>query len=328
MNISQIVRLASYNADAIKKAGTLAPFVTTAELYAWANEGNRKLEKKLRFLGANYFERIMLSTTAATEKIMGINYVPSTSLKLSTSTNTATLPPDFQELRYIKPITSSYETTPMERMSHEKKEFRDALRDTTARSLGSAMLFDIIGERTFLFVPRLATALDVEIGYIARTKRLFEYEAGTITTTDASTAVVGVGTTWSTGAPFDSSYLDLMVSTTATVPVADPSLVYDGVTLNRVASIETDTTLTLAAAKVGATSEKAYALASIPTTPEDYHFMMADYVTMKILAKGGDAGAARAIMNWPDDVSDMMGTAGQRQSQDAETIEDWDPWED
>ena len=169
MNISQIVRLASFNADAVKKAGTLAPFVTTAELYAWANEANRKLEKKLRFLGANYFERIMLSTTASTEKIMGIDYVP-LSLALNTSTNTATLPPDFQELRYIKPITSGYETTPMERMSHEKKEFRDALRDTTARTLGAAMLFDIIGERTFLFVPRLDTALDIEIGYIARTK--------------------------------------------------------------------------------------------------------------------------------------------------------------
>ena len=325
MNVSQIVRLASFNADAIKTAGTLSPFVTTAELLAWANEGSRKLEHKLRTLNVNYFERIMQSTSTAAEKIMGIDYTPAVSLPIAANTNTLTLPPDFQSLTFIKIITSGQESVILEKLSHNHHDFLTALRDTTARSPGTSMLFDIIGERTFMWVPRLSSALDIELGYIARPKRLHTYTTGTAACGDGVRSVVGTGTRWLAGAPFDSAYLDVMFSTSTTAVTADPSLVYDGTTLSRVASIESDTGLTLASTKTGAVSGVAYALASIPAYPEDYHYLLSDYVTMKVLAKAGDPAMARAVTGWPDNIADMLTTARDRQTEDPEVIEDWEP---
>lgn len=324
MNVSQIVRLASFNADAIKQAGTLAPFITSAELLAWANEGTRKLEHKLRTLNANYFERIMRST-GATEKIMGIDYNPVASLPLAASTNTLTLPPDFQSLTYIKIITSGYESTLLEKLSHNHHDFLDALRDTTTRTPGSVIYFDVISDRTLMWVPQLSSALNIEIGYVARPKRLHTYTTGTVSVGDGGVTVTGSGTRWSTGAPFDSAYLDIMLSSSGSAVTANPSLVYDGTTLNRVASITNDTTLVLASAKVGALNAVAYELSSIPAFPEDYHYLLSDYVAMKILAKAGDPQMARAVVGWPDNLADMLTTARDRQSEDPEVIEDWEP---
>jgi hypothetical protein len=326
MNVDQIVRLACYQSDAIKKAGTLAPFLTTAELLAWANEGNRKLEKKLRTTGAKYFERRMLSTTATAEKIGGINYTPSTSLPLAVGVNRLTLPPDFQEMKVLRIITSGYENTAIKYLPYDHAEFRSSLNDTTNRNAGCNLYWDIIGERTLVWTPRINTALDIEIDYIARQKRLHSYSTGTVSVSDTATTVTGVGTVWSTGAPFDSAYLDMMFSTGATAPVAEPSLIYDGVMLNRVASITDDTHLELAAAHVGAVAGKAFTLSSVPVVPEDYHYQIANFIEMKIRAKAGDSKASQAVMTWPDDMADMLTTASRRQSQEHETVESWEPW--
>lgn len=331
MNVSQIVRLASYNANATKKAGTLAPYVTAAELTAWADEGNRKLEHKLRQTNANYFEKVMQSTSSTAVTIEGITYTPTSSLPLAASTNTLTLPPDFQEMRYIKVITSGYEGTTLEFMKHDNSLFQQLLKDTTERAPGSSILWDIYGARTFVWVPRLSSALDIEIGYVARQKRLATYSTGTIAVTDATTGVVGTNTAWLIAARyFDTSQLDIMFgsSGSATLPTAEPTLVYDGATLNKVASITDATNLVLAANKVGTlASGTGYTLASVPTIPDDYHYILSDYVTMKILAKAGDPQMARALIQWPDNITDLLTTAGRRQTQDVETIEEWNPHE-
>src|SRR3990172_319802 len=179
MNVSQIVRLASYNANAIKKAGTLAPFITAAELTAWADEGNRKLELKLRQTNANYFEKTLESTSSTAVTYEGVAYTPTSSLPLAVGANTLSLPPDFQELRYIKVITSGYENTVLDHMDHADTIFQQLLKDTTNRTPGTAILWDIYGERTFVWVPRVSSALDIEIGYIARQKRLATDSPGT-----------------------------------------------------------------------------------------------------------------------------------------------------
>lgn len=327
MNVSQIIRLGCFKADAIKKAGTLAPFITEEELLSWANEGNRKLELKLRQARANYFTRTMLSTTAVAEKIMGVDYTPSTSMRLLTGTNTLTLPPDYQELNYIKVITSGYEATPLTRMPLQHADFRLMLSDTTGRTPGVGMFFDIQGERTLTFAPRLSSALDVEINYVARSKRLFKYTAGTIAVAHGSSDVVGVGTRWQTGGPFDSAYLDIMFNEGGTAPVPSPGLVYDGVNLARVASITDDLNLTLASAKVlGLIAGSHYELSSLPVYAEDYHYTLADYIAWCILAKGGEPTAQRALIQFPENIADMVTTAARRQVQDHETIEDWNPW--
>ena len=329
MNVSQITRLASYNANAIKKAGTLAPFVTAPELTAWADEGNRKLEFKLRQTNANYFEKTVQSTSSTAVVYEGVSYTPSTSLPLAVGANTLTLPPDFQELRYIKVITSGYTGTVLDRMDHTDTTFQQLLKDTTNRGAGTAMLWDIYGARTFVWVPRLSAALDIEIGYIARQKRLATYSTGTLAVTDATTAVAGTTTSWLVAARyFDVAQLDLMTGTSAsaTLPVPEPTWVYDGANLHKVASITDATNLVIAADKVGTLAAgTGYILASVPTVPEEYHYFIADYVTMKILAKAGDPQMARALIHWPDNIADMLTTAGRRQSGDVETVEDWDP---
>ena len=327
MNVSQIIRLGCFNADAIKKAGTLSPFVTDGELLAWANEGSRKLETKLRQTRANYFTRVKQSTDAVAEKIMGINYVPSASLPFNIGTNYATLPPDFQELNYIKFLTSGYEATPIMRRPHTHVDSRQMMMDTQNRTPGVQMFFDIIGERQLIFVPRLSVKLDVEIGYIARTKRLFYYNTGSMSILDSTFTLTGVGTRWAGGGPFDSAYLDCMFTSTGSAPVADPSLVYDGVNLARVSTIDTDTSITLASAKVGSLAEGSnYLLSSIPPYPEEYHYNLADYIAFKILAKAGDPTAQRSLSGWSDNIADLLTTAAHRQNQDHETIEDWNPW--
>jgi len=327
MNVSQIIRLGAFNADAIKKAGTLSPFVTDGELLAWANEGNRKLEGKLRQTRANYFTRFKRSTDAVAEKIMGINYTPSTSLPLTVGTNYSTLPPDLQELNYIKILTSGYEATPIVRRPHTHGDFRQMLMDTQNRNPGVQMSFDIIGERQLIFVPRLSVQLDIEIGYVARTKRLFYYNTGSITATDANATITGAGTRWSTGGPFDSAYLDMMFNAGGTAVTPDPSAVYDGVNLARVSTIVSDTEITLAATKVGALAALSnYLLSSVPVYSEEYHYNLADYIAFKILAKAGDPSAQRSLSGWVDNIGDMITTAARRQNQDHEVIEDWNPW--
>ena len=329
MNVSQIVRLASYNANAIKKAGTLAPHVTAAELTAWADEGNRKLEWKLRETNSSYFEKTLASTSSTAVVYEGVSYTPSTSLPLAASTNTLTLPPDFQEMRTVRVITSGYESTLLTHLDHTSRDFRTLLNDTTDRGQGTTLFWDIYGGRTFTWVPRISSALDITLHYIARTKRLATFSTGTIAITDATDAVAGTSTAWLPPSRyFDTAYLDIMfgASASATLPTAEPTLVYDGGTLNKVSSITDATNLVLAANKVGTLAAgTGYTLASVPVVPEEYHHIIADYVTMKILAKGGDPGMARALIMWPENVSDLMTTASRRQTVEAETVEDWDP---
>ena len=329
MNVAQITRLASYNANAIKKAGTLAPHVTAAELTAWADEGNRKLEWKLRQTNASYFEKTLASTSSTVSYYEGVAYTPSTSLPLAISTNTLTLPPDFQEMRTVRVITSGYESTLLVHLDHTHPDFRSLLNDTTDRGAGTSLFWDIYGQRTFTWVPRISTALDITIHYIARTKRLATYSTGTIAVTDATTAVTGTSTAWLPPSRyFDTAYLDIMFgsSASATLPTAEPTLVYDGGTLNKVSSITDATNLVLAADKVGTLAAgTGYTLASVPVLPEEYHHIISDYVTMKILAKGGDPGSARALVMWPENISDLLTTASRRQTTEVETIEDWDP---
>ena len=300
-----------------------------AELIAWANEGNRKLEWKLRALGANYFQKRMLSTSATAVFFEGISYTPSTSLPIAVSVNRLTLPPDFLEMKYINGITSGYESISMTYLDHTDPAFQMLLKDTTDRGRGAEMYWDIIGNRTLLWVPRIGTALDIEIGYIGRTQMLGQYSTGTLAITDATDDAVGSSTVWTTlSRYYDASQFDIMWGTSAssTVPTAEPTLVYDDVSMSRVLSIESATALTTAANKQGTlASGTGYQISSVPVVPPEYHHIIADYVTLKILSKAGDPQAQRALMNWPDNVADLQTTAGRRQTADAEHIEDWNP---
>ena len=293
MNADQIVKLAAFQANAINQDGTLAPFFTIPQLYVWLNDANFELEKSIRSIYDDYFVRMMLSTDATAQKIMGINYTPTT-LQLAASTSRFTLPPDFQTMRSIRALTSGYEYMDFVHKDMGHRDFQGYLRlpSTTTISPGGRILYDIIGERTLFIAPQLTSAVDIEIIYIARTKLLHRYQgAGTAAVTDATTAVTGVNTVWSSGTPFDAAYLDIMfgVASPSTLTNIDISWIYNGVERNRVASIESDTALTLAAAKVGTVAASAnVVLSSLPVLPPEHHAALADFVTAQMFAKAGN----------------------------------------
>ena len=333
MNIEQIARLAAYQAQEVKQSGVLGPAMTASIIRTFVNDANREAEKLIRRVREDYFTRVMNSATDTTaEKICGISYTPSVSLKLAASTMRFTLPPDFLTLKSIRVVTAGYENVDFQRRDITHPDFQTLLRrDTLTTALFEmGCFYDIIGERTLMISPLLPAALDIELIYIATTKRLHYYSVGTITATDASTAITGSGTTWLAGSPFDSAYLDLMVSGTgvATVPVADPGSVYDGVALSRVASITTDTAIVLAAPKVGAVAAGGgYALASVPAIPEDAHYALADYATASVLASVGTPGKAEWFMKrFQSRVAGITMNAATRDV-DVQTVVDYNPAE-
>lgn len=336
MNTEQIVRLALFQANAVKQTGSALPFASDGELYAWANDGNIEVEKILREQMDDYFLRMMNSSTDTTaEKIMGIDYTPSTSLRLAASTTRFTLPPDFETLRSMRCVTSSYEYMRFIPLDLSTREFQYQLRRASTDTFGPGidLLYDITGERTLWIAPQLNSAIDIEIGYIARTKKLVRYTTGSIASTTATTAVTGTGTTWSTGTPMDSAYLDIMfaASANAALPVADPSWAYNGVNLARVSSITNDTALVLASNKVGTlASGTGYILASVPVVPPEFHMMIVDWVTWKYLAKAGATYAAdadRYKVSYEKRTDGIRSPITRRQHADVERVEDWVPYD-
>ena len=337
MNCDQIFRLALFQTDQVKQSGTASSFAVNAELVSWVNDGNRRLEAVLRATRADYGTRIMNSETDTTaERIFGVSYTPSTSLRIAADTTSFTLPPDFQSMRVIRCVTDEYEDMLILPRDISSRDLQLALKgsNTTSASTGSTLFYDIIGDRTMRIAPAVDTAFDIEIVYVARTRPLVRYATGTIAVTDADTAVTGTSTVWLTNSPFDANYLDIMMGTSgsATLPVVDPTWDYDQINLAKVASITTNTALVLAANKSGTLAAgTGYILSSVPQAPPEYHFAIADYVTAKLLLKQGGSSTAKApafLASFSAILNDIKANASSRQSSEARFVEDDDPGED
>lgn len=332
MNADQIVKLAAFQANQIKQDGSLAPFFTIPELYTWLNDGNLELEKAIRSIYDDYFVRVMNSATGTTaEKILGIDYTPSSSLQLAASTSRFSLPPDLETVRSIRCVTAGFEYMEFEHKDMGHRNFQEFLKVPSSYSTtpGGRAYYDIIGERTLFIVPQLSSAVDIELIYVARTLPLHRYASGTIAITDATTTVTGTSTTWSTGTPFTAAYLDLLVNVTTPTALTNvnPSWVYDGVTRNRVASIASDTSLTLASNKVGAAAGgTAYILTSLPVLPPEHHHALADYVTAQIFAKQSKLDLFdRWFAKYEARKTTILNAISQRQP-DTEYVEEYSTW--
>lgn len=290
MNLDQIIVLAAQQASAVTQSGTLVPNYTMPMLQTWANDANLEVEKMIRSLFDDYFAKFMNSQTdTAPRKLLGITYNPSTTLKIPALTARITLPPDIETLRSIRVVTTGFEFMEFEHQDMNNRLFQEYLRVPTSYTVppGGRIFYDIVGERTLYMAPQLTQDIDIEIAYIGRTKRLVRYVTGTITVADTATTVTGVGTVWSSGFPLDPSYTDMMFSVNTFASI-DPSWEYDGVNLARLASITNDTTVELAAPKVGALAGANYTLSSVPAIPPEHHHMLADYVTAQMWARAGN----------------------------------------
>jgi hypothetical protein len=329
LNLEQICRLAAYQAAEVRQAGTLGPALPIAVLRSWANDANMEAEKLIRQVREDYFTKVMASTTATATKIRGVDYTPSTSLVMSTTSNRITLPPDFLTLKSIRCITAGYEGTHFEHLDLAHPEFQAQLKSTGTYSGAGGFFYDIIGDRTLWFVPSLSANLDIEIVYVARTAQLHYYATGTIAVTNATVAVAGTTVAWLVPKNFDDGYLDIVMgaSGVATIPTPDPAAVYDGIVRSRVLSIDTDDDLTLASAKSGTLAAgTGYYLSSIPQLPEEAHYGLVDFVTCRILATLGAMPRADWFMaRFKDRVGGIVTSAARRQIADNETVEDFNP---
>ena len=320
--------MAAYQAGVIRQAGSLGPEVPITLIRAWANDANIEAEKMIRQVREDYFLRTMNATSDTTaQKIRGISYVPSTSLKILTTSQKVTLPPDFLTLKSIRVITTGYEGTRLEHLDMSHPEFKSVLSSTLANG-ESGMFYDILADRTMWCVPSTSVELALELSYIARTAQLQYYATGTLAVTDATVAVTGTTTAWALGTVFDANYLDLITGSTgnAAIPTPDPSTPYDSITRHRVASITDDTHLVLSYAKSGTLAAgTGYFLTSIPQLPEEAHFALVDFITSKILATVGSVSRADWFMaRFKDRIGGIVTSAARRQVADIEVTEDWE----
>lgn len=328
MNIAQILRMALFDADAVNSDGTTHRFVTEPELLVWAQEGHDYALAKLRQAQQDYGLTIRASTDADL-RYQGVTYDCS-SFGLTTSARTYTLPPDLVSLRRIRALTTGEEYRTFEHKDMADPVFVELSRVESSATEAGRLYWDVIGERTLIFPQPPDVALDIEISYIALPPMLRLYSTGTVSTTQNSTAVTGASTpNWviqelttpmelmtATGA-----VAPKIVTQTSTDPTVDPSALY-----SPVASIDTNTTMTLMGAWLPtAISTKAYLLASVPSLPRAWHWVLVRWVSMMIRWKAsGSVPSERpdfeAISN-----TAMIPDVSQRQTADAETVEDFDP---
>jgi hypothetical protein len=327
MNLDQITRLGAFQANAIDRSGALKPFWTMPELLAWANDGNLEIEKMIRSLFDDYFVRKMdTSLDTGVQKLLGITYQPSVTLALPALTSQISLPPDLETLRYIRCVSTGFEFMEFEHKDMNERIFMEYLRVPTSYTVppGGRIFYDIVGERTLFIAPQVTQPLDIEIRYVSRTKRMVRYLTGTVSVPDTTTGVTGVGTIWSSGVPFDPNYLDIIFGTNTYASV-DPSWEYDGVNLARVASVQGDTALTLAAPKVGTVVGGNYILSSVPVIPPEHHHAIADYITAQMLMKAGNPQAAGFTQKFEARKRNIFNTINTRQP-DVEYVEDYTTW--
>lgn len=330
MNIAQILRQALFDADAVNADGTTHRFVTEPELLTWAQEGHERLLNYLRGVRDDY-GLVTRQSTDADLRWNGITYDCS-NFGLTTTARTYTLPPDLIELRQIRALTSGYEGRLFEHKDLSDPTVVAQARSASDTTESGTLYWDIVGERTLRLALPPDVALDTEISYIARPAKLRLYSTGTVSTTQNLAAVTGASSpNWVINEL--STPLELMIASgavspkivtqTASDPVVDPSALY-----SPVASIDTDTTLTLLGPYLPTgVSTKAYLLASVPSLPFDHHWLLVRYVTAMIRWKASGAPTAD-LPDFQALIREMTTDVAVRQSADPQYVEDYDPsWE-
>lgn len=330
MNIGQILRQALLDADAVNIDGTTHRFVIEQELLAWAQEGHDYALAKLRQVHQD-FGLVTRASTDADLRFQGITYDPS-SFGLTTTARTYTLPPDLIMLRRIRALTANEEYRKFVHRDMANAQSVEQARVESTTTEAGVLYWDVVGERTLLLPTPPDVALDIEISYIAQPTMLRLYSTGTASTTQDSSAVTGASTpNWviqELATPLElmvaaGAVAPKIVTQTSTDPTVDPSALY-----SPVASIDTNTTLTLMGNWLGsALTTKAYLLASVPSLPRAWQWILVRWVTAMIRWKASGAPVAdrpdfEALVNMG-----MVPEAGQRQTADVELVEDFEPGE-
>jgi len=197
MNLAQVIRRALLQTSQVRQNGVSSALFTLAELVSAAQDCFNELTALLRASDADWNLTTRLSTDAAFT-FEGETYTPTTSMALTATGRTYTLPPDFIHMKRIRCITESYRDVEFRHLDVDNPTFAALENDDT--SVGpDLMYYDIIGRRTLRFASRPGTALDVEFLYEARYPFLYVYN-GTAGNT-AGVTVDSVAVTTAGGTP-------------------------------------------------------------------------------------------------------------------------------
>jgi len=326
MNIAQIVRRALFDVDAVQRDRTTPAYYSIEELLAWANEAKDVCESIIRQTNADYNTVTRFSTDGSI-RFEGVTYATS-SFQLLTSTSTYTLPPDLIELRKVRVITAGEEDRTLTALDISHPVFKAIQAQDRTKTTGGELFYDILAERTFYLAQPPDATLDLEITYIQRTPKLQLYSTGTVSTTQDSSAVVGVSSLWVDNAL--TTPAELMVSANTVIPRfvsevsggtwIDPSIQYPPI-----ASFDTDTTLTLLGPwLITAASGVAYLIASVPQIPSEHRHTMVSYIAGKCLEKSGHPAAVAKFGMFKQGAAWMTGSMAERQSVDPVFVEDYE----
>lgn len=327
MNIAQVLRLALFDAEAVNLDGTTHRFLVESEMLAWAQEGHHLLYAKLRQANQDY-GLVTRQSTDADVRWHGVTYDCST-FGLTTTARTYTLPPDLIELRQIRALTSGQEEREFEFKDMADPLVVSQMRRASDQTESGTIYYDVVGERTLRLAQPPDVDMDIEISYIARPRLLFLYSTGTVSTTQNSASVTGTSSLWTVNelaAPCElmiatGAVAPKIVSQTSTDPFVDPSALY-----SPVSSFGSDTTLTLAGLYLpAAVSTKAYLLASVPSVPLEWQWILVRWVVAMVRWK--IAGSPIDELPSFDTImaASMMPSVTQRQTADAEYVEDFIP---
>ena len=247
---------------------------------------------------------------------------------LTTTARSYTLPPDLLILRRIRALTVGEEARKFRHVDLSHPDFVAAEQVASTDTVSGEILWDQTGERTLRIQGPPDTALDIELAYIPRSRKLQIYTTGTVVATQDSTTLTGTSTLWVDNEvnPFaefieggSASLAPKVASQTTGGTWVDPSRYY-----NWISTITSDTAGTLMGnwltTTIGATV--GYMIASrFPFPPEHAH-LVADYVAHKCLRKVRSADQVSFKESFDVGLAELIADTSERQTADPVFVDD------
>lgn len=339
MNLLLLDRFLLYLLDGLRQAGTVITTQWTQEERLQAlNNSYSEICKLIRRNRRDHFTIRRLSTDGSV--FIRNQTFNCGNFQIVSGTASYTMPPDYLEIRGVRPLTAGRESVTFTLVDESNEEYRDRRRGTSATNPTQPGIYwcAVTGERTFTIAPTPQETLDIELAYVAQPRRLVLYTGvhagdsggaapspqivtGTCTVTNGSTAVQftsDVGERQSGIIAGD----ELLVGSFSVQAAPDLRTRYHK--LATVSAAGTDAAL--ADAYLGLTTgSAAYTLASAPAIHEDWQYGIAHgavWELLKAIEGGAEEAREAAFKNRERIWGSLIPESAQRSSQEAETAED------
>lgn len=291
MNLVQIIRKARLGCDAILPGGQASSLWQDDELVDLTDEANEYLELQLRLKMKKWGVQSITTATADFTR-EGETYSPASQLVLPSGATTMSLPPDLGEI--VRIICTSDTTARFVPASFESQYWiemsqgalnQDGTFTAGADTTGQTYYYDVIAERTLAITPPLPVSITVALDYTPMKQPLFWSNTGTVSITQGTKTLTGVGTTWLTDGIFTGTSSQKAELLAGVSTLADNSIRLDR-NFPVVASITSDTSAQMQLNWAPATlAGSTFIMAMVPTLPRVYHRWIARMTAVLMLSK-------------------------------------------